>query len=166
MTPPDEPLSVTRSVSVGAPAETLWEALSRPGELGAWLGGDVDLDVRPGGVGTAALPDGERSILVTEAEPGERLSWLWWRDDGDLSSVEFSLRPAGETTVVTVVERSCTVPKASASAAGSPKAGGSGAVASLEARLSRTGGWPEARLSRTGGWATLDSQGELALTRR
>ena len=144
MTPPDEPLSITRSVSVAAPAETLWEALSRPGELGAWLGGEVDLDVRPGGVGTADLPDGERSILVTEAEPGARLSWLWWRDDGDLSSVEFSLRPAGDTTVVTVVERSCTVPKASASARG----------------------WAGTHAAGVGGWARLGARGELALARR
>jgi len=115
MTAPEQPVSITRSVSLDAPAETVWEALSQPDELGAWLGGDVELDVQPGGVGTAALPDGMWSILVTAAEPGARLSWLWWRTDGELSSVEFSLLPAGDATVLTVVERCCTLPAAGAS---------------------------------------------------
>jgi len=114
MTESHDPVTVTRTVSFAAPTETVWAALSRPAELGEWLGGDVELDVRPGGVGTATLPDGERSILVTAAEPGERLSWLWWRRDGELSSVEFSLLPAGDATVLTVVERTCTPPLASA----------------------------------------------------
>jgi uncharacterized protein YndB with AHSA1/START domain len=125
MTASDQPVSVTRSVAVAAPTTSVWEALSRPGELGGWLGGQVDLDVRPGGVGTATLPDGERSILVTASEPGERLSWLWWRQDGEVSSVEFSLEPAGDATVLPVVERSYAQPSATASA----RAGGWGGLA-------------------------------------
>jgi uncharacterized protein YndB with AHSA1/START domain len=132
-------VSVTRSVSVAAPTTTVWEAVSRPGELGAWLGGQVDLDVRPGGVGTATLPDGERSILVTATEPEHRLSWLWWRQDGDVSSVEISLEPAGDATVLTVIERSCTLPDASASArsgtwAGAAPAAGASAWAAAGGR--------------------------------
>jgi len=108
-----EPVTVTRTVSLDTDVDRAWDAVSSPAELGEWLGGPVELDVRPGGVGHADLPDGPRSLLVTAVEPGERLSWLWSDEDGEVSSVELSLVPDGELVRLTVVERSVVTTQAS-----------------------------------------------------
>jgi uncharacterized protein YndB with AHSA1/START domain len=97
---------VERTVRIDATPEQVWATIVDPTELGAWLGAEVELD-RPLAAGAAGLltePEGGvRRLLVTELEPG-RLMWHWWRDDGDLSSVEITVTPAGEGTEVHVVE--------------------------------------------------------------
>ena len=85
-------VSVTRSATLDAPLEKVWDAITDPAALAAWLGDEVELDVRPGGVGRIRLPDGDRSVLVTAVEEGRRLSLLWWGEEsGEVSSVELTL---------------------------------------------------------------------------
>jgi uncharacterized protein YndB with AHSA1/START domain len=109
---------VERSVRIDAPAEVVWRSLTDAEGLGTWLGGEVVLD-RPLGAGAAGQivePDGSvRRLLVTDAGPG-RLAWHWWREGGDLSSVEIEARPDGDATEVRVVE---VVALATATAGGS-----------------------------------------------
>lgn len=97
--------AVTRTITLEAEPEQVWDHLADPDTLGRWLGGPTELDLRPGGVGRMALPDGERSVLVTGVEPGARVSWLWWREDGATSAVDVTLRRDGEKTEVTIVEQ-------------------------------------------------------------
>lgn len=113
-------VTVERSVVLDAPVEEAWRAVTDPDELAAWMGGEVELDLRPGGVGVFHLgPDGDHSALVTEVDPGRRLAMLWWPlDGGDRgpSSVELVLAPVADggggpadRTLLRVVERA-TVP--------------------------------------------------------
>jgi len=90
---PDE---VTREITVDAPADDVWEAITDP----AWLGGEGELELRPGG----DLRVGGRSGFVEEVDPGERLSF-WWAAPGEESTrVEIGLEEDAGGTRVTVVE--------------------------------------------------------------
>jgi uncharacterized protein YndB with AHSA1/START domain len=106
--------TVTRTVRLDAPCCEVWPNLVRPEDLAAWMGGPVSVDVRPGGVGRASLPDGERSMLVTSVDEGRCLGWLWWDEDGQVSSVELTLVPDGPGCSLTVVERAVVNAPASA----------------------------------------------------
>ena len=106
--------TVTRTVRLDAPCCEVWQNLVRPEDLAAWMGGPVSVDVRPGGVGRASLPDGDRSILVTSVDDEHRLGWLWWDDEGQVSSVELRLAPEGAGCRLTVIERAVVNAPASA----------------------------------------------------
>jgi uncharacterized protein YndB with AHSA1/START domain len=130
---------IERSVRIEAPLDEVWRSLTEPAELATWLGGEVDLDrpLAPGAAGRVLEADGSvRHLLVTGHEPGHQLRWHWWHegasrddrdaadegldeptDDGVLSSVEITVVPEGDATVVRVVE---VVARAGASAAAGP----------------------------------------------
>ena len=96
---------VTRSVDLDVAPEDVWEAIVDDDARSAWLGGETRLDPVPGGEGYATTDDGEhRRVRVDAVEPGRRLSFHWWADDGDdLSVVELVVipRPGGSTLTVT-----------------------------------------------------------------
>jgi uncharacterized protein YndB with AHSA1/START domain len=104
--PACETVQVERSVRIDAPCADVWRALCDADELSEWLGGEVVLDrpLAPGAAGALRSDDGDRRLLVTEVEPEHRLAWLWWRESGELSTVELTTRPDGDATVVRVVE--------------------------------------------------------------
>ena len=59
-------------------APTGWEIVT--GALGDWLGGDIEIDLRPGGkidFRHAAARGCRRGV-----RPGARLTWRWW-EEGD-----------------------------------------------------------------------------------
>jgi uncharacterized protein YndB with AHSA1/START domain len=104
---------VTRSIEVPAGPERVWTALTEPAELSRWLGADVELDVRPGGDGTATAPDGGvRRIAVEDVDPGRALTFHWWPADQDgrtpaeagASTVAIRIHAVPEGTRVTVTE--------------------------------------------------------------
>jgi uncharacterized protein YndB with AHSA1/START domain len=102
--------TVERQVTLPAPLDDVWELLTRPEDLGAWLGDDVVLDPTPGAPGRVLERDGtDRSLVVEEVDAGRRLSWRWWvageDPDGAASRVEITLSPTTDGTVVHVVER-------------------------------------------------------------
>jgi len=106
--------AVERSVELPASASEVWEALTAPAGLSAWLGGEVlSLDVGPGGRGLVRRGDGAvRRVVVEEVETGRRLRFRWWpysRPDmpSPLGStiVEFRLEEHGPTTTLRVIER-------------------------------------------------------------
>ena len=88
---------VKREVELEATPDDVWSALTEPQRLNEWLGGDVDVDVRPGRSGTLVDPDGRRhAVLVEDVVPGRRLGLWWWPDDGGdepVSTVTFELVP-------------------------------------------------------------------------
>jgi uncharacterized protein YndB with AHSA1/START domain len=91
-----ERTTVRRTVDLDCDAATLWRLVSDAGELGTWLGRDVDLDLRVGGSGRLVDDDDvRRRLRVTEVTAGERLGFTWW-PDGDTA--------AGSDVVFTVEE--------------------------------------------------------------
>lgn len=103
--PCDSP-TVRQEIDLDADAADVWRLISDPDELAAWLGGSVDVVMRPGEVGSIVDDDGTRyDVLVTDVEDGRRVAWHWWAAHGELSSVEITLEPAGDATRLRVVER-------------------------------------------------------------
>ncbi len=119
-----EDTAVVREVSLDADREEVWSALTEPDRLSAWLGGRVEVEVRPGGRGTVTRDDGASRRLVVEAvDPGRRLAFRWWpfeegrrgvqgvvqgggpgRVPGPSSRVEFLVESLADRTVLTVRE--------------------------------------------------------------
>ncbi|MGH8903047.1 MAG: SRPBCC family protein [Egibacteraceae bacterium] len=104
---------VTRTTALPVELERVWEAICSPERLSRWLGVDVDLDVRPGGEGTARDPDGDvRRMVVEDMEPGRRLAFHWWPcqhpartpAEAGASTVEIDLEPVEGGTLVRVTE--------------------------------------------------------------
>lgn len=110
--------AVERTIEVELAPSEVWELLVDDDERAGWFGGETTLDPVPGGAGTFTDPDGTtRRAVVEEAQPGHRLSWTWWPDDGgDASRVRIELQPSPGGTRVDVVEAPL-VPTAQASLA-------------------------------------------------
>ena len=103
------PESVERQVEVEATAEELWAALTDADELGAWFGGRMQIEARPGGRVTLDGADGERrhgSVEVVERPT--LLVFRWFATTGQVAGsgtrVEFRLDSRGERTLLTVIE--------------------------------------------------------------
>jgi uncharacterized protein YndB with AHSA1/START domain len=117
----DEPIE--RRITLDAPLDRVWEAVTAPDHLEAWLGGEVELDARAGAPITVRWPDGSTSRgLVEHVEPPHRLTFRWRRisgaglslDVGLPTRVEFVLQSVdeGRSTVVTVTEHDAPMPGA------------------------------------------------------
>ena len=113
-------MRIERQVTLPTDLEAAWELLTRPDDLGAWLGAAVDLRPVPGAAGVVVDHDGTaRRLVVDEVDEGRRLSWRWWPDGdgGEASRVEISLTPVdGETRIEVVEELGAVAPAARASA--------------------------------------------------
>jgi uncharacterized protein YndB with AHSA1/START domain len=103
--------TVERHVTLPTDLDEAWDLLTRPEELGAWLGDEVVLDPTPGAAGTVLERDGtRRHLVVHDVEVGRRIAWEWWTDEADAdgagaSRVEITLVPTDEGTLVRVVEQ-------------------------------------------------------------
>jgi uncharacterized protein YndB with AHSA1/START domain len=68
-----------RIISLEATPAEVWAALTEHEQLGAWFGGDLTLEPRPGGRVSLLGDDGERRHGTVEAiDPGRRLVFRWW----------------------------------------------------------------------------------------
>jgi uncharacterized protein YndB with AHSA1/START domain len=95
---------VERAVEVPRAPADVWPALADVERLGAWLGGDLDVEIRPGGRGSFSTPDGvARRVIVLAVDDGHELCFRWWpeTDVGDSSTVTITVeeRADGESTV-------------------------------------------------------------------
>ena len=98
-------MSCTKEVLLPVEPDDAWAAVTDERALEAWLAERVELDLRPGGEASFTLPGGEeRSGMVEEVAPGERLTFWWWPHDGESSRVTFELAPAVGGTLVRVTE--------------------------------------------------------------
>ena len=103
----EQDASVSRTVTLGADRQAVWEALVDPVQRAAWLAPIADLDVCEGGRGHFVDDDGiERDALVEHVDEGHHLVFAWWprHDRADVSRVELVLMPAGSSTHVIVTE--------------------------------------------------------------
>lgn len=103
------PDPVSREVFVPAHPETVWSFVATDEGWSAWWGAGSTIDPTPGGAMTIAFPDGRSAVgTVLAVKPAEALSLSWGypREDApipvDGSTVEITLRPAPEGTVVRV----------------------------------------------------------------
>ena len=97
---------VRREVELDCDPERALQALTDEEELGAWLGGEVEADLKPGGEIFVREEDGtERSGFFETVDP-DGISFWWSEQEGESSRVEFGVTPAetGQGCVVTVVE--------------------------------------------------------------
>lgn len=98
---------VTRTIEIDLAPEEVWGMLVDDEERSAWFGGDTRLEPVPGGEGHFTDPDGTtRRAVVDDVEPGRRLSWTWWPEDGSdvASRVRIDLDPVPVGTRVVVIE--------------------------------------------------------------
>jgi uncharacterized protein YndB with AHSA1/START domain len=97
---------VTRSVDLEAAPAEVWDALTEETLLREWLADEVELEPEPGGEIVCRYADGEeRRGEVELVEEAERLTWSWWREDGEgQSRVELVLDAVAGGTRLTVIE--------------------------------------------------------------
>src|SRR6266498_2241104 len=92
---------IEREIVVAAPAERLWEVLTRPEHIGRWFEGmDVELDLRPGGTMVLTSQEfGKFQAIVDQVEPPRLFAYRWARhpdtpvSEGTATRVEFTLTP-------------------------------------------------------------------------
>jgi len=119
-------MALQRELDLDLDPELVWELVTRPDDLAAWLGDEVDLQPVEGAAGRIVDDDGTvRRLVVGEVDTGRRLSWDWWEEgdaEGTRSRVELILDPTEAGTRLRVVEVPLTVepvaaltPRASAS---------------------------------------------------
>lgn len=97
---------VRREILLPAAPDEVWSALTEPERLREWFANDVELDPRPGGVGTFRWDDGaERHAVIEVAETGRRLSFDWSDGEaGEAGTVDFTIEEVADGTRLTVVE--------------------------------------------------------------
>lgn len=102
---PNGEVAIEREVELMATPEQIWERITDSSMISAWMGGDVDIEPRPGGSITFSPEAGpEVWGTVEEVVENERIQWSWRTDEGRPSLIEFELSPAGQGTIVTVRE--------------------------------------------------------------
>jgi uncharacterized protein YndB with AHSA1/START domain len=95
---------IEREVQLRNPRREVWEAMIDPARLGDWLGGELEVTVRPGARGSFRSPDGgARRLIVLHVEDGHELSFSWWPETavGSASTVTITVEEgdAGGATV-------------------------------------------------------------------
>jgi uncharacterized protein YndB with AHSA1/START domain len=96
--------SIVKEVTIDAPADAVWKAITDAEELTRWF--PVDARVRPGPGGSIWLSWGggtEGEAPITAWEPNRRFGWTETRGPAKLA-VEFHLEAAGGRTVVRLVQ--------------------------------------------------------------
>src|SRR4051812_27267894 len=116
---------VRREVLLPLEPEEAWPVVSEPEHLEAWLGDDVELDLRPGGEVVVRWEGGaERRGTVESVEDRERLAFRWHAvtpgdpDDRVVTRVEIGLEAVPGGTRLTVVESGLSAVAAGALLAG------------------------------------------------
>lgn len=111
---------IDREITLRAPQDRVWRAVSDAAEFGAWFGISIDGAFEPGTTlhGTVTSKSSECdatrfAMYVESVEPQHLISWRWhahaWEADRDYSGepttlVEFRLTPVDGGTHLTICE--------------------------------------------------------------
>jgi uncharacterized protein YndB with AHSA1/START domain len=111
------PLVVERELHINASPDTVFEFFTDSAKMVRWKGEAATLDPRPGGIYRVAL--NEQAIAVgeyVEVDPPNRIVFTWgWKGDASTppgsSTVEVTLTPDGDGTLVRLVHSSLPTPE-------------------------------------------------------
>jgi uncharacterized protein YndB with AHSA1/START domain len=104
--------AIEREIRIEADPETVFEFFTDPAKAVLWMGSKATFDPRPGGV--YRLEMNEQWITsgeFVEVDPPRRVVFTWgWEGDGaptppGSSTVEVTLRPDGDGTLVRLIHR-------------------------------------------------------------
>ena len=104
------PDRIERTVEIAHPPAKVWAALTTAEGLGTWFGNAATIDLRPGGAAEMTWTSGEKASMWIERVEEPTVFGFTWAiyglsdDDPRRTYVEFTLKPAGRGTVLTVVE--------------------------------------------------------------
>src|SRR4051812_46068638 len=104
------PDRIERTLQLPQPPERVWQALTTAEGLGTWFGNRAEIDLRVGGRAKLEWDSGDSAALTIErVEPPRVFAYTWPvnglpADDPRRNYVEFTLRPEGTGTTLTVVE--------------------------------------------------------------
>ena len=104
---------VEREIAIDATPETVWEFLVDPEKATQWMGTSASFDVRPGGkYRVDVIPGNVARGEFVEIDPPRRLVFTWGWEPGSksqvdpgASTVEFTLVPDGEGTLLRFAHR-------------------------------------------------------------
>ncbi len=106
-------LSIERAIVIDAPIAVVWRTITEPDQIARWFADRVELDARPGGVGTLFFEKNNLTapLVVDRVEPPTFFSFRWCQPDGkqpvhgNSTLVEFRLvAEADACTKLTVSE--------------------------------------------------------------
>jgi uncharacterized protein YndB with AHSA1/START domain len=96
---------IIKSVTIQAPIDQVWAALTAADAIASWMGGPVTSDLRPGG--KYAYFGGETTGRYTVVEPPHRLEYTWrqseWPAEWSDSTVKWNLKLNKTGTTVHLV---------------------------------------------------------------
>lgn len=103
---------LVREILVDASPETIWPLLADPERHGEWMGTEVDIDARPGGVHRVLVGGRHRAVgEYLEVVPHEKVVFTFGWDVPDhpippaSTTVEITLHPEGTKTLVRLTHR-------------------------------------------------------------
>lgn len=109
--------TVRRTITIQAPIDRVWAAITDARHISAWFGQSTVLDTVAVGAGGVFSFDGygDFPVLIEELDPPRLIAYRWSNDNAtavdpasvsrDRSTVfRFTLEPVGEGTQLTVVE--------------------------------------------------------------
>lgn len=98
---------IDRSIRIEASPETVFSLLVEPGKMRRWMGSQVEIDPRPGGVYRVMIYEGAvASGEYLEVIPNEKVVFTWGWESGEnpiepgTTRVEISLEADGKGTLV------------------------------------------------------------------
>ena len=149
------PAPIRRRLTVPAAHDRVWGAITEPGQIQGWFGGEMDWSLEPGAPLFYRGDDGElRHGRIEEVRPGSRLRFVWWPVDGDgnalgpdgeiqATEVSYLVEPMLDGTALTIQEKPL--------GAGTPQALASGAP-------QRRAGWDDWDSRLAGAWVNLNAR--------
>ena len=104
------PDRIERTVEIAHPPARVWAALTTAEGLSAWFGQQAEIDLRPGGAAWMKFDNGHTAQMRVERVEEPSVFAYTWRlpnlpeDDPRRTYVEFTLEPAGQGTLLRVIE--------------------------------------------------------------
>jgi uncharacterized protein YndB with AHSA1/START domain len=108
--------AVRRTITIAAPVEKVWAAITEPEQIARWLPQSAVLDgAGAGAAGTFSWPGYDVPVRVEDLDPQRSITYRWSNDDARGSNPEevddahstlfrFTLEPIAAGTQLTVVE--------------------------------------------------------------